>query len=765
MLRALGLSRGTVSEPPTRSPSSPSISLLDDAIALEEALHAMDMLMDDRIEDARKILSAGDSAFYKLARGVISFIEATLGFEPEAIKKATDDLYQTEESAIAGRNKAIKAGIKTSSYFLPGLEYAVVNAEAQLLGAIALLLSESMLDTAKALLKLRKAYQALSDVHGQMKAAAEKAGLTRLPAAAVSAPSLENQSLKHKASVVSISTASSSTSSSTGAAKQTNSKIFDNDEGILTMETLKHPEISQRARQYNQARLERYKVLNGSSQDNEKHLSDALANMELDHAHGKRAGQDAVDEYIVSAVNACYGILQLIISILPPSIGRVLSIVGFHGSKEDGIALLWKSVESVNIHGAIGLLALLQFYDGPTQVRDIHLPRDVSHGGSDKDPEEPLPDSDDILFSPAPDPDDLYTTKYRLRIALRRAAGHFSHGALWQLQEGRMEASRGNIREAIRIMDNTSRGPINMRQVEGLMLFDKTMFMVTIHGYEQAAQNFIRLIDLNTWSHMFYTYLSAVCHVEIYRQAQTDGNTEKASKHKQLAADAIERAPGFLGKRKLMSKPMPFDVFTLRKMNQWKQTAKQLDCHIVDAVSTSPIHEIIYFWSGFGRMLPSDLEIAMKQLGYSGEPGTPFAKSKVGESLPTNCCPETEDESLIRYLLQSITLRCQGKTKEGYELLLTQVLSKVVYETPSKGKYPSGLSKMQFFRKTRDPWLAPSAVYEAAVFEWVIGGAENVQRVRDYLDVANSYGDDFELSTRVGLKTKAALSKLEGVGK
>lgn len=768
MFRAFRFARGTASEPPTPSSSGTSLNLLDDAIALEQALKAMDLLMDDRIAEAQRLLADGNSTYFKLARGVIAFIEATLGFESEAIKTASEMLNKAENSAYAQRAHAVKAGIRTSSHFSPGLEYSVVYAEAQLLGAITLFLSESVIDTAKALLKLRKAYQTLHEVHTQMKASNIQSNVMNIPTASVSTPVLgefsetNGNSLRNRPSSASIRTTSSATSSATSSRSKLSKRDDSDDDGILTFESMKNPEIHEKARMFHKARLERYKILNGSSQD-EEYISQALSNIDLNNSTGRRAGQEVVDEYIVSAVNACYGILQLVISILPSSVGRVLSIVGFHGSKEDGISLLWHSVESLNIHGAIGLLALLQYYDGPTQVTDIVIPR-KSTSGPEEDPDAPLPEGDEILSSPPPAADDHVATKLRLRVALRKALKHFSHGALWQLQEGRMEASRGNLREAIKIMDDTSRGPINMRQVEGLMLFDKTMFIVTLHGFDQAAENFIRLIDLNTWSHMFYTFLSAMCHVELYRQAK-DSDPEKAAKHKKLAAEACEKAPTFLGKRKFMAKDMPFDVFALRKLSQWKATAEKNNCHIIDAISTSPIHEIVYFWNGFGRMLPSDLEITMKELGYAGEPGTPYALSPAGESLPKDCIEEVEDEALIRYVLQSVTLRNQGKVEEGYELLKTQVLSKVLIDTPAKGYYPSGLSKAQFLKKNKDPWVPPSAVYEAAIFEWVIGKESNVQRVRDYLDLAASYGDDYELSTRVTLKIKGAISKLEGVGK
>lgn len=779
MLRALGFGRG--SEPSAKSDSTISLNLLDDAIALEHALRAMDLLMDDRVAEAQEILADGNSAYFQLARGVIAFIEATLGFEPEAIKKASDALYTAENAAYSERQKAIKSGYKTSSIFPPGMEYSVAYAEAQLLGAITLFLSESVIDSAKALLKLRRAYQTLHEVHNQIQTTNYKSGAldsTMLPTNGstpnlLSPPGLtsgpndssssinssssssrsKSHSLKKKSSVASVRTTSS--------AKSGSSKFDFIDDGTLTLESLRHPEISEKAKMYQRARLLRHKKLNGNHQDDEKHVAEALAQLELSNNRGKKAGQEAVDEYIISAVNACYGILQLVISIIPPTVGRVLSIVGFRGDRVEGLKLLWHSVETTNVHGAIGLLALLQYYDGPTQFSDINIPLKGTEEEIAAKVNAPLPDNDDILYTPAPDPDDQLATKLRLRVALRKASRHFSHGALWQLQEGRMEASRGNLREAIEIMDDTSRGEIHMRQVEGLMLFDKTMFIVTIHGFERAAQNFIKLIDLNTWSHMFYTYLSAACQVEVYRKYKYS-DPKKAKIAKEAAVASIKKAPSYLGKRKFMAKTMPFDLFATRKINQWEKTAKDKNIHIVDAIGTSPIHEIIYFWNGFGRMLPEDLENSLKLLGYTAEPKTPYSYN---DGTNDDIIEEIEDESLIRYLLQSVALRYLGRIDEGYELLKTKVFSKVCSEAPHKGHYPSGLAKVNYLKTHRDPWVAPSAIYEMAVFEWTIGGVENLQKVKDYLDMAHGWGDDFELSTRVGLKIKSAVNRIEGIQK
>ena len=530
-----------------------------------------------------------------MARGVITFIEATLGFEPEAIKKATNTLQDCEQAAYKEHQQALHSGFSSSSLFPPGIEYSVVYAEAQLLGAVTLFLSESVIDSAKALYKLRKAYQTLEEVNKQVSISNSHPSLTTY------------QSIQTSVSHKSFTLGRWKSRSSVSGRSEKEYK-----DGLLTPETLKNSEVAAKAKKYYQARLERLKIL--TNEDLEFQISQAAQDsMSLNHYH-KLAGQDTVDEYITSAINACYGILQLIISVIPPGIGRLLSVVGFHGNEVNGLTMLWRATNQMNIHGAIALLALQQFYDGPTQTSDFEAPK-TSDFSPESSSELSYSNDQEIII---PDLNDIKDVKRKLKLALHNASKLYSRGALWQLQEGRTKATEGDIRGAVEIMNDTSRGPINLRQVEGLMLFDKSMLMILLHDYQRCSTNFLKLIELSSWSHMLYTYLSAMCKVEIYRAHKVD-NSEKAQIAKEEAGKLLEMAPSHLAKKKILSKPMPFDKFVLRKINQWKEVAAASRIHIVDAIGTSPIHEIVYFWNGYRHMPRDDLELALKLLGYTGD--------------------------------------------------------------------------------------------------------------------------------------------------
>lgn len=312
-----------------------------------------------------------------------------------------------------------------------------------------------------------------------------------------------------------------------------------------------------------------------------------------------------------------------------------------------------------------------------------------------------------------------------------------------------MVASKGDMRRAVEIMDDTTNGPIEMKQVEGLMLFDKTIMLVVLHEFETAADNFVRLVDLNSWSHAFYYYLSGACHVELYRQNKTS-NPDYAAKHKKLATAAIEKAPTLVGKKRFMAKSMPFDMFVLRKINQWKHISQSEKIDLIDAIGTSPIHEVIYFWNGFCRMPKDLLEKSFTYLAYSSNEQSPPTK-------------ETEDEQITRCLLQSVVLRFLDKSTEGLSLLDTYVLPKIWTPHPNKGHTESGLPKVQYHKHHKDAYAGPSAIYERGIFEWKQNGLESANRVKDYMELATAWADDYELSTRVGMRIKSATDRLETI--
>jgi hypothetical protein len=136
--------------------------------------------MNDDLESAEAHLNKGTSPFHQLGSGVCMFMRATLGFEQETMREGLDTpfkiqihsrlthataantLYQAECAAYESQKRAAKdPNAYQSSIYPPGTEYAVSQAEAQLMSAVVGLLNESLTEAIKSFYKLRKAYLAL----------------------------------------------------------------------------------------------------------------------------------------------------------------------------------------------------------------------------------------------------------------------------------------------------------------------------------------------------------------------------------------------------------------------------------------------------------------------------------------------------------------------------------------------------------------------------------------------------------------------------
>lgn len=111
----------------------------------------MDYVLDDRANEAYDLLNDHDTvAISQLAYGVCLFLEATLGFEQDTMKKASEILSKAESLSLKEKSFAEKNQIKSSQIYPPGTEFAVAYAESNLLNALLMLLSENFMEGAKA---------------------------------------------------------------------------------------------------------------------------------------------------------------------------------------------------------------------------------------------------------------------------------------------------------------------------------------------------------------------------------------------------------------------------------------------------------------------------------------------------------------------------------------------------------------------------------------------------------------------------------------
>jgi len=187
---------------------------------------------------------------------------------------------------------------------------------------------------------------------------------------------------------------------------------------------------------------------------------------------------NSIDVYVHSGTNMCYGLMLLIISMVPPAFTKLLSIIGFKGDRDRGIRMLWQSTKFPNINAAVSGLVLLGYYNGLVGFSDIVL-EDTDATG------------DNLTGYP----------RAKCAALLEDMRSRYPKSRLWRLEEARMQSGKRNLKGAIEILKQMD-SP--MKQVKALGTFELSMNAMWIHDYSLCAQSFLKCVKLNNWSHCLY---------------------------------------------------------------------------------------------------------------------------------------------------------------------------------------------------------------------------------------------------------------------
>lgn len=236
-----------------------------------------------------------------------------------------------------------------------------------------------------------------------------------------------------------------------------------------------------------------------------------------------------VDIFIHSGASLCFGLLILMISMVPPAFAKLLSIVGFRGDRQRGLQMLWQTSSLTHVHGALAGLILLGFYNGIAGFCDI-LPDDTGES---------------LEGYPA----------RRLEALLTGMRKRYPHSRLWLLEEARLLASNRQLEEAVELLN----GDISsqLKQIEALGVFERSLDLMYLHRYELTSQGFVKVgralsktrgsdcmvlahlvpqcVELNNWSHGLYYYIAGCAEVELYRKLLTTDPEEAVSSLDQLS--------------------------------------------------------------------------------------------------------------------------------------------------------------------------------------------------------------------------------------
>lgn len=358
----------------------------------------------------------------------------------EAENSAYNDQHHAQHNAHA-------PNAYHSQIYTPGTEFALCQVMAQLMSAVVGVLNESLTESIKGFYKLRKAFLTLDAIlKMEEKFIQERQSGTTTP----SQPSNKsNESL----------------SKTRGAGKAHTDPGLSRSADISLSHKLSNLETSHDA--------DDAAAATGIS-------TTTPANI-LNHDPDSELFKNQIDAFIHSGANFCFGILLLLISMVPPAFSKLLSIIGFHGDKKRGLRMLWQASKFHNLIGAIAAFGVLGYYNGFVRYCDI------------------MPDA-----IPGEDSDVEGYPQERLESLLTDMRKRFPNSQLWLLEESRMEGANKKLERALEILCGQSHSPL--KQVEALRVFEKSLNAMYVHKYELCAQSFLEVSKAGQYDPVFKIY-------------------------------------------------------------------------------------------------------------------------------------------------------------------------------------------------------------------------------------------------------------------
>uniref|UniRef100_A0A182UCC8 Tetratricopeptide repeat protein 39C n=1 Tax=Anopheles melas TaxID=34690 RepID=A0A182UCC8_9DIPT len=178
---------------------------------------------------------------------------------------------------------------------------------------------------------------------------------------------------------------------------------------------------------------------------------------------------------LMGAISFGYGVFQLSISLLPPSLLKLISFLGFEGDRAMGIACLSFSRQSTDMRAPLATLALLWYYTIVTPFFAL-------------------------------DGSNLSMEISAAQELIDEANEQFAKSSLFLFFRGRVE----RLKDAIRAYELAYRSSAQ-REIKLLCLHEIGWCRLIQLDYGTAMRNFKELKQCSQFSKSFYSYLTAIC--------------------------------------------------------------------------------------------------------------------------------------------------------------------------------------------------------------------------------------------------------------
>ncbi|KAF7778395.1 hypothetical protein Agabi119p4_2740 [Agaricus bisporus var. burnettii] len=368
-----------------------------------------------------------------------------------------------------------------------------------------------------------------------------------------------------------------------------------------------------------------------------------------------------IDDLIIAGTAFGYGLFNLAFSLLPKRVQSVVGLFGFKADRKLGLNALTVSAARNDTHSVFAGLVLMTYYGVVLLLSGFHAN-----------------ESD---------------TLKEYQSLVDRVYDRYPNGALWILNKAKLLRMSNDPEAAINVLEKGLKPERQIRYDQGdsLLVFELAWTLLGQRRYEEAAKSFLRITELNTWSHATYYFVAAGCYWSI-------GNYEES----QRLFDAI---PGLLEK-KIGGKDLPTEVFIKKKIAFYQSKQKRLgkkEANFVEAITFNPAEELGAFWNNYARISDTIAHLHINEW-YSTLP--PHKISSPHSSPSENPSPskskdlavlDTPDEFALRSLLLGIIHR----TIKDYSTSRAYLLDAHSYQN----------------QITNSTWIGSVSMFELAVLD------------------------------------------------
>ncbi|KAK7036209.1 mitochondrial outer membrane protein [Favolaschia claudopus] len=583
------------------STATPAPAPSPTASALLSANAGFAHLFSNHISAARDAFAADPaSPFHLLGLGVCAFLEAALGMESGLMGEASRLLAASEAGAKRAGAEARKVGVGNNAHggnvrgdgggrFAAGLEYEILQADAVVLLGLTHALSESYMGYFQCMYALNAAHSKFTKLYKTVfpvgldayrtPAPSRKASSSNLAVVAGNGNANAMLTPSANASTISVSTDSSpptpvsASSPSTQQQQQQPAKpapaptpsksLFGrwsaSTASLLSTKSTTSLSLSK----------------NSSSTSLAKSAEELEREKENERVERERGPEGPVEEMIVAGVAFGFGLFNLVFSLLPK---RVQSLVGLLGFKHDrALALRALAVSAgLNILDDDGTLSS----EGSTG-RDVHgvfagLVLMTFHGV--------------VLLLSGYQADEARIIR-RYKAIVDGIESRYPTGSLWILNRAKILRMSHDAEGAIAVLKKGLEAPQTFVQADTLLMFELAWTLLAQRRHQEAAEAFVRLTEMNSWSHATYYFIAAGCYISL-------GNLTKAQ-------ELLDALPELLSKKKVGGKDLPTEVLIRKKLEFYKEKQKRRGgdpAKFAECISISPADELAIFWNTHQRI-------------------------------------------------------------------------------------------------------------------------------------------------------------------